>query len=327
MLRINLLPPYIYDKQKKVQLGAVWALGVGLLIVGFLLWFGSVNSALADATKKQEDANNAKNQYDSLQSQIDKEKKDRADTEAKQTFVANAKKYNDAWPNLFDQVRDVTERNILLRRLSVDPDTRKILNIAGFAVHEIDIVKWWMQLRNNRMMFDAVFFNLPKHPFVPTGGDGAANGMGGIGFPGAGGYPGMPGGMPGSGGISGMPSSGGGSRGFGGMPMMGGGMGAPGEGFGGGGGGTEAAVGPGFVEEKPGINFTAIAVLKVALAGGIQTPAWPPGGAQAGGASGGFPSSGGFSGMPGGMMPGSGGGMMPGAGPGGRSGGGKAGME
>ena len=25
MLRINLLPPYIYDKQKKVQVFAVWA--------------------------------------------------------------------------------------------------------------------------------------------------------------------------------------------------------------------------------------------------------------------------------------------------------------
>ncbi|MCW3051891.1 MAG: hypothetical protein JWN14_1061, partial [Chthonomonadales bacterium] len=36
MLRINLLPPYIYDKQKKVKLAALWAFIVAAALGGFL---------------------------------------------------------------------------------------------------------------------------------------------------------------------------------------------------------------------------------------------------------------------------------------------------
>lgn len=299
MLRINLLPPYIYDKQKKIRLAVLWAAIVAAALGAFLLWFVTLNNTLKDQKDLEAKAVDYKGQYDTVESNINKEKQARAEIERRQVFIANAQKYNDSWPAAFETMRDVTANNILLKSMAFDK-SRKIVSFTGFAKTEEDIVRWWQYLRNNyagpdaALPFENVSFSLPAHPYPPK--DTATAGGGKGGFGGSGGFAGT-----GGGGSGGGPSIAGASS-FG--PGTGGGsFGSPG-GFGGPGGNNKDNVGPGVIEGRPGINFAASITLKKPLADGMPTPAWGASSAPAGpaGFGGGGP-------MPGGM-PMSGGGPM-----------------
>jgi Tfp pilus assembly protein PilN len=269
MLRINLLPPYIYDKQKKVRLGIVWAAIVAATLFGFLFVFVTLNKTLADDKDQQTKAEGLRADFEKVEADITKEKQARAEIERRQVFIASAQKYNDSWSAAFEMMRDVTANNILLKSMAIDK-TRKTVSFTGFAKTEEDIVRWWEYLRNNyagpdaTLPFDNVSFSLPGHPYPPKGSAAAG------GAPGSGGFAGPRGGLPSMAGFggpsSGGPSSGGGSGGFGGS---------------GGGAGNDTTVGPGSIEGRPGINFTASVVLKKALAEGIPVPVWSAGAAPA----------------------------------------------
>ncbi len=297
MLRINLLPPYIYDKQKKVRLGMLWAAIVAGALGLFLFWLITLNQKYSEQKDLQTKAEGLRTDYEKAESDIKSEENRRAQIEKRQVFIAAAQKYNDSWPAAMEMMRAVTADNILLKTMAFDAG-RKTISLTGFAKTETDIVKWWMYLRNNyagpdpALPFDNVAISLPKHPWPPAGtATAGANGLpGGFGGPGSGG-----GGSAGGASMASMAT----------MSTFGGKGGSPGGGPGGpGGGAADAAVGPGVIEGRPGINFTASLVLKKALADGIATPAWGGGGAPAGPSGFGGP---GISGPGGGGMPGSGG--------------------
>jgi len=324
MLRINLLPPYIFDKQKKVQVAIVWGVIAAAAIALLMVANGNVSNQLGDVKKQLDEANNFKSDWEGLDGQIKGVNDKVAVTRSKQTFVANSKTNNDAWPAVYEAMRDVTTPTILLESLIVSPADHKRLDFTGFAKDELTIARWWMYLRNNaKDRFDSVSFNLPAHSYVPAT---AQNNAGGFGLGRMSGMPpGMGRGMMGGPGMGGAPMS---SSFGGGMPqgmmsssmgagMMGGkaGMMMPGGrgisgmgGFGGGGGfgGVASAnVGPAEIEGRPGLNFTGSAYVKEALAPPIA-PTWPAGG----GATGGMGGFGGMSGMNPAMMGGMGPGMM-----------------
>lgn len=273
MLRINLLPPYIYDKQKKIQLAAVWALGVAAVVVAFVLWIGSLNRDLEAATKEKETAESLKNKYTSLEGQIQKVQADNNATKQKQDFIRNARAFNEAWPRTFEMMRDLTSDTILLKSLSVNPNDRKTLNFNGFARNEMLIVRWWMQLRKRNDIFDKVHFNLPAdHGFQPAAPAAVAGGS--FGGPAAPGAP-VPGrDVP----VVTAAATAGGSNPYGGY------SGAPGS-------GQAGDVGPGVIEGRNGVHFSADATLKTQLAGGIPVPSWPPAAAAQPGGFPGVPNS------------------------------------
>src|SRR5579862_7574869 len=98
MLKINLLPPYIYDKHKKVP----WIIGslaiIPLAALGMWLWFTKVQNDLAAATIEKDDATKQQNLYNQAKTAIDTEHANVANTNKKEVFVANSIKYNNAWP-------------------------------------------------------------------------------------------------------------------------------------------------------------------------------------------------------------------------------------
>jgi len=309
MLRINLLPPYIYDKQKKLPfiVGSLLLIPITLALLFFM--FTAANAALEAANKRKSDALTQQEQYNKYVQDGKKEDDAVAATKAKQTFIASAIKYNEAWPEVYTSMRDVTSPKVLLKTMYIGDD-HKTINFTGFCENEEDLVRWWMFLREQKNMYTDVHFRLPEHPWPPkaenTGGGGGGAAMSMMG----GGMPGMSGGMPGMGGSGGAPTALGNRRGA----MMGGSAG-PGT-FGGSGGGNSDAIGPEEIEGRKGIKFSAFATLKQALANGIPTPTWATGGAAAGG---GGPTSmpsgmGGMMGGSGGMMGGSGGGTTRGKG-------------
>jgi uncharacterized membrane protein YgcG len=301
MLRINLLPPYIYDRQKKVK-WVVASLAIPAVTLVLLLWMlAQAQAAYTTANNRKTEAQTQKDQYDKLDQQIKKEHELVAATKAKQDFVASAIKYNESWPQVYTEMRDVTSPRVLLKSMYVSDD-HKSINFTGFCANEEDLVRWWMYLRGQSALYTEVHFQLPDHPWPPKAEAGAGAGPGGMTAPGmSGGSGGMPP-MAGMGAMAMGPPSSAGGMGPGrpmGMGAMGGSGGMPGS-FGG--GGSSDTVGPTEIEGRKGINFSAYAVLKQPLAGGIPTPAWGGGGAAAA-PGGGGPMMGPGS-MPGGMGPG-----------------------
>src|SRR5947209_3774006 len=117
MLRINLLPPYIYDRQKKLK----WIVGslvipIGTLVI-LLWWSAMVQTALNAANERKSNALTQQNQYNALEASIKSEHDKVAKTKAKQEFVASAIKYNEAWPRVYTAMRDVTSPRVLLKSM------------------------------------------------------------------------------------------------------------------------------------------------------------------------------------------------------------------
>ena len=180
MLRINLLPPYIYDKQKKIPF-IVGSLALIPITLGLMLWWGAIaQKALDDANARSSAASAQKTQFDDFVAKIAKEQALVAATKQKEDFVANSIKYNQSWPKVYTAMRDVTSPKMLLKSMYVSDD-RKSINFTGFCPVEEDLVRWWMYLRSQSAIFTSVHFNLPGHPWPPKA-DAATAGAGGVGM-------------------------------------------------------------------------------------------------------------------------------------------------
>ena len=267
MLRINLLPPYIFDRQKKAR---TWLLWGGILLAVFIgtgLWYKSTNDEYAKAQEENQTAKNYRSDYDGLEGKIGGVKTAIAETETKQTFVKEARAYNRAWPDLFSTMRDLTSSQIILKKMYLaSPDT---VNMVGWAHTEVDAARWWIRLHDYAgpgKMFKTVFFDLPKSGWPPEEDKNAPTATGGSpgGF--GGGQPGGP--------VSRTSSVqsgnfGGSSGGFGG--------GRPGGGSSGGSTSNEKDEEPGidYVNDSKGIRFNVHAVLNTPFDGGKPAPVWP----------------------------------------------------
>ena len=289
MLRINLLPPYVFDKQKKNKIWIGWIVGV-LMIIGIYAYANNtVLKQQADADAVNSEAHTQKDKHDALITQTETVKGTIADTQKKQDFIASAQTWNDEWWKLYSAMRDVTSPKVILRRMYLSSPT--MVNIVGWAPSEKEAADWWIDFRNKytgpNKSFATVYFDLPKTGYPDTPAAGAA---------GPGGVPGPMGGPP-RGPTMSMSSATG----------VGGGGGGGG-GFGGGAAAGNAAdeePGPGMLEDRAGINFRVHVVLKTAFDSGKTVPVW--GGAPAD-ASGGAPGPmggpmGGPIGGPGGTAP------------------------
>jgi len=302
MLRINLLPPYVFDDQKKRNVMILWGACTAVAAIVGVLWIQTSKSAADKAETENTEAKTQLDTYNSKETAIKTEKDRVAVIRTRQEFVKNAMTYNDAWPKAFEEIRNLTSPKVVLDKMVIAGGN--VVEITGFAPTELDVARWWMELRKSDL-FEKVNFDLPPHPYPGTGGTGATAQT--TGFAGAGaGIPGMPGGM--GGGMSGMPPG-----------AMGGGMGSMmGAGAG---GGANGKAGNGVLEGRPGLIFAGHLVLKKPFNDGKTAPAWGTSSGGAGGGGGGMAGmmGGGFSGGPSGGASGSGGG---GGGAAGGSGGG-----
>jgi hypothetical protein len=291
MLRINLLPDYINDKNKVRNLSFIWG-GVLLAAVAGLLFVNSQAVAARDAAVADQQAKEAlKKDTDDFKGKTASEKSKRAEIEAKQTFVKNANLYNNGWADVYELVRDITptDTSIILKSVYLDKADRKTVSVTAFGTSEKAVVEWYKNLRDRTNVVDHVNVAINPRDYAPAAPAAAATGggMGPMGGP-AGGNTG--GGMATAGfskqaNMASMMSSGG-------MPGMG--AGSPGMG----GAAAGDSVGKAELRGKSGYNFTATITLKNPHAGGITLPVLPSAGG--GGATGAAPALGGMGGMGGG---------------------------
>ena len=97
MLRINLLPPYIYDKQKKIKLMAFWAFLIAAALGVFLMWFVklptttfTISRPSRPRLKRYRDmSRGCRKEHQSTK------RRTAPEIEKRQVFIADAQKYND----------------------------------------------------------------------------------------------------------------------------------------------------------------------------------------------------------------------------------------
>lgn len=322
MLRINLLPPYIYEGKKRRNVVILWVVALLAVIGGFIWWKTQLDAQAADFEKKkaeQEPLKAQKEENDQKTSAINAEN---AELKGKTDFITNSINHiNTTYPPVFGHVKAYTTPNIVYS--SFVPAQQQV-QLTAWAPSLTAVGQYMMRMQEDPEIVraDVALTALGQYILGPNRkplriGAGTATGTaagapgGGDDIAGAGGFGGPRGGGPAGGGLT--PASVGGSAAAGssgappsfGPPTGYGGPGGPGgpggrfSGAPGGAGQQQGAVG------QPPNGGGYIMNITLTLAKPIPAaPAYPGGGQQGG--QGGVPGPGGFPGGPGGAAPGPG---------------------
>ncbi len=252
MLRINLLPPYVFDKQKKIKVWAAWIVGI-MMCIGIYAFANSIavhNQEVAQTENDEAHALQKKTQgFDAQKAAVVTRI---AETKKKQDFIADAQAWNDEWWKLYSVMRDVTSPKVILRKMYLGSPT--MVNIVGWAPSEKEAADWWIQFRNKYTgqgsPFTNVSFELPKNGYPPD--------------PDKTGAAGAPAGAPGGGSVSprGVSSNSGGFSGG----ASGGGASSSND--------KDDEPGPGYLEDRLGIFFRVHVTLKTPFDNGKTVPVW-----------------------------------------------------
>lgn len=261
MIKINLLPPNIYEARNKIRA----MIGCGVLVVavagGMFYWHTSLQNQITTVKAQADTAQR-------LSEQVDQLKTEAANTRApitdeilpKITFFKAVATYNNAYPDLYENVAKFTKRDVVYSKISPTGGTTLTIDATATSLMNVGLY-----LRN---MYRAT--NIFTNVSITTSVGGYA--YGGASIAGAGSTPGsypisMPGGMspgmpiPVPTSMPGLP----GATSYGGLGAIGTGV-------------SRAA------NSKNLINFSVTCTLKTAI-----TPPVPPGGAAAAGAGAGAP--------------------------------------
>lgn len=213
MLKINLLPPYIYER-KQIRVAIVGAVILfAVVTAGMLFWSATV-------TKQKNDLQAKVTELEDHQKRVEQIAADRLAEEAKipiyntkVQYIKGIMAYNVEAPRLYEDLAKYTYNKIVYSSVGVNGST---LTISAHAKSVGDCGRYLLNMYRAQHLFSAV--SISGVPGWPAGKGGSAGGgmmgggmMGGgmSGMPGMPGMPGMGGGMPGMGG--GMPGMGGGA--------------------------------------------------------------------------------------------------------------------
>jgi hypothetical protein len=294
MLRINLLPPYIYEGAKRRNVVVLWAVVLAAVVGGFIFWKMQLAAEADRIAKMTQDETPDANLADNTQREADSITAANAVTRGKWEFVTQAKEHNSKhYIEVYDHVRDFTIDRVLYSGITPANDQ---VQINAYAPTLADVGHYMLAMeRNPNIKNVSVAMNsVPGYPVSQSGAQQQQQQdqfLGGDNPPRAGGQ-----GTMSPGGVSGMGNA----------PMM---M-RPGAGAQGGGGGQFGGQDTGPTGARPpgggGHDFAVTLTLNKPIPG---APTYPAGGGQQGGGTGGGPAMGGMgggSGMGGGMSMGQG---------------------
>ncbi len=147
MLRINLLPPYIYAGKKKTRVIVTWVLALAFVLGGFGWWYVSLGNQAKDWDTQKAALDQKANDADRFLSEagtIDQQSQGIRD---KAKFVRDSLDYNaKTYPTVIYQVRDYTIRNVLYS--SLDPQGSTV-SLAAYAPTLADVGHYMMWMERN----------------------------------------------------------------------------------------------------------------------------------------------------------------------------------
>ena len=185
MVRINLLPPYIYAGAKRRNVSILWVVMVLAVVGGFMFWKVTIDTQTAKIVADKEALQPQMDEAKRLQSEADRILAESAEITKKRDFVADARKHlATTYPPLIDNVRKYTMKNVLYSQLTPAGQT---VSLSGYATSlaQVGHYMMWMERNPEINSLDIGLSGIPSFPVTP-GLNG--NGGGGLRPPGAGGY-------------------------------------------------------------------------------------------------------------------------------------------
>ena len=185
MVRINLLPPYIYSGAKRRNVTILWVVAVLAVVGGFMFWKVTIDKQTAQVVADREALQPQMDEAKRRQAEADRITAESAVITAKRNFIADARKHiATTYPPLVDNVRRYTMKNVLYSQLNPSGST---VSLSGYAMSlaQVGHYMMWMERNPEINSLDIGLSGIPSFPVTPGAG---GSGGGGLRPPGAGGY-------------------------------------------------------------------------------------------------------------------------------------------
>lgn len=219
MLRINLLPPYIYEGSKRRNVTILWVVILLAIIGGFVFAKMQIDTQTAALVQEKDSLAPDADKADRLQAQANSINSESQAIREKRDFVKNARLHNSTvYQPVVYNIRDYTMKGVLYYSLMPSGQTVSLDAYAG-SLAQVGHYLMWMEHNPEISQVSISLSGLPSFP-VPPGFNGQPQGANPR-PPGAGGYefgvtltlnkpiPNGPAFAPGGGGGGGAPQAGG----------------------------------------------------------------------------------------------------------------------
>ena len=156
MLKINLLPKYIYERRKIYQLASILGVLFIAIVFGMFAWWFMLGNKEIILTGQVDEMELKTSILNDLQKQVDDEKAKLPPVESKVKFVEDLMAYNLKVPQLYEELARYTYARILYK--SITPSGSQ-LTIQAHAGSLADCGRYLMNIYRATNIFSSVTIN------------------------------------------------------------------------------------------------------------------------------------------------------------------------
>lgn len=153
MLKINLLPSYIYEKRKLRQVTILFGVLVLGTAVGMFGWFSVLTKQKQELTIQVADMEQKMNEVKALEAQVAAEEAKAPPMQNKVSFVEGIMAYNTEYPKLYEELAKYTYSRILYK--SIEPSGTQ-LKISASARSVGDCGRYLLNMYRASHIFTSV---------------------------------------------------------------------------------------------------------------------------------------------------------------------------
>jgi len=168
VLKINLLPPYIYERRKARQAAFLFAILVVAVAAGMVTWIFMLNRKEADLRAQLAIMNERKAQVEALEQTIKAEEAKIPPIKDRMDYFSAVMEYNTAYPKLYEELAKYTYERVLYRSIQPASDS---LQINAHARTIGDCGRYLLNIYRARHLFSNVTISaVPGYPNNPAAG-------------------------------------------------------------------------------------------------------------------------------------------------------------
>ncbi len=154
MLKINLLPSYIYEKRKTRQTAILFVILVLGVAGGMFGWITTLNKQKADMNAQVLQMEAQMNEVKAIEAQAAAEEGKAPPMKGKVDFIQGILNYNDEYPKLYEELAKFTYSRVLYR--TVEPSGANQLKIGARARSVGDCGRYLMNMYRASHIFSSV---------------------------------------------------------------------------------------------------------------------------------------------------------------------------
>lgn len=167
MLRINLLPPYIYEGAKRRNVTVLWLLVLAAVVGAFVWQWTQIKAQTADWKTKEDAIAQHANQADKMQTDANNIKAASETIRAKANFVKLAKEYDQkTYQDVVENITKYTWKKVLYD--GIQPEGQAV-TLPAYAPTLADVGQYMLWMEKNPQI-NRVDVQIATIPGFPSGG-------------------------------------------------------------------------------------------------------------------------------------------------------------